>query len=551
LSDKHILLCRTTCSSTIPALNVCSMVLELVNITKKFGGHPVLENVSLQVKAGEIHGLVGLNGSGKSTLLNILFGSRIIAETGGFSGSFLLEGKSCRFSQPCQAVRCGIGMVHQEQALIPDLSIAENIRITREPVHRFNRILPRVLSPINTAAMEDQGSRALARLGIIGYSAQQTGTLPLTIRQFIEIAREISRDDLKLLLLDEPTAVFSRDDTVRLQSALRELAGKGVAILFVSHRLEEIVNICDRLTVLRDGRISAQLQGDELSPSTISQALMPHDVIKTRKSSCINRSSARLSIRNFQVEMPGDELKDLDLTIRSAEIFGLTGLSGSGHNSLAKGVMGLCHRSGDVELVELDGTPLPLSPQYTARQMLHAGFFFLSEERQKNGLLLQHSIRDNIVFSSLHVAGKFARTNRLLRGAFPDKKIITEHANRCVRKFSIGCRDIHQKVSELSGGNQQKVCMAHALTLAPSVLFINEPTRGVDIAAKEIILEQIITTSREHGTTIIVSSSELDELRRICDRIGVLYKGNLQAILAPNTEESIFASAVMGEWRQA
>ena len=520
-------------------------MLELVNITKLFGKHIALDGVNLQVEAGEIHGLVGLNGSGKSTLLNILFGNRIITETGGFSGSYYLGGKSCKFKHPHQAVAKGIGMVHQELALIPELSAAENILLTREPVYGSGHLLPRALSPVNAKRLRQRADDTIKKLGIDLGTQTSVVTLSLNLKQFIEIAREVSRDQLRLLLLDEPTAAFNTADVVQLQKVLRDLAAKGVAIIFVSHRMSEILTTCDRVTVLRDGKVSGRLNRDELSPAAITGAMVPHDIIKIRKAPVTTRSAPRFRIRNFRVKMAGDELRGIDLAIQPAEIFGLTGISGSGRNSLGYGIMGLCASSGHLQLNNKD--ICITSPE----QMLRSGFFLLPEERQKMGLLLNHSIRDNISFSPFHTAGRFTPKTGGLRRFFPDTRAISVHADQCIRTFAIGCRDSLQKTSELSGGNQQKVCMAHALTLAPQVLFINEPTRGVDIAAKEIILEQIIATSRMHSTTIIISSSELEELRRICDRIGVLYKGRLQAIFPPETSDTDFAGVMMGEGSEA
>lgn len=521
-----------------------TIVLELLGITKKFARHTVLDDVNLKVKAGEIHGLVGLNGSGKSTLLNILFGSRTIVETGGFSGSYLLDNKPCNFSHPSQAVQCGVGMVHQEQALIPALSVAGNIQINREPVHNFSfRFLPRTLSPIDTRKMHRLAAKTLQQMGIKGCEEKPVGTLSLNIKQFVEVARELSREDLRLLLLDEPTAVFCSRDVAQLQTSLRELACKGIAILFVSHRVEEIVATCDSVTVLHDGKVSVQLKGSELTAATITGSMIPKGIVKTLKTPRNNTSSPRVSVRNFHVQTIGDELSGVNLDVYPGEIFGLAGLSGSGRNSLGYGIMGLRQSRG---VLLMDGKKISI---HSPTQMLHAGFFLLPEERHKLGLLLNHSIKDNIAFSSLYVNSKFTTKGKLLDLIFPNSSNISDHARQCVQQFSITCRDIRQKVAELSGGNQQKVCIAHALTLAPSILLVNEPTRGVDVAAKEKILEQIITTSRIHGTSIILSSSELDELRRICDRIGVLYKGKLQTILSPDTDEVVFASAMMGEMR--
>lgn len=517
-------------------------MLHLVNITKKFGRQVALQSIDLRIAEGEIHGIAGANGSGKSTLLNILFGSPVIVKTGGYQGQIYLQGRHCTIKSPQSAILSGIGMVHQELAIIPEMSVAANITMTREPVHPLSRkFIGRDFSLIDTKQCEINAAASLATLGLSLTVQQKTGQLPLALKQFIEIAREISRNDLKVLLLDEPTAVLNDSDSALLLDSLRDLAKKGVSIIYVSHRLNELFRLCDNLTVLRNGIISSKFKNLEFDQEAVTESMIGDTITCSRKNNHYKARDTIVRLRNVSVKMPGEAIKNLDLDIERGEILGLISLSGHGKMALGPGMMGQFATSGSITINDrLVADPTPAS-------MIAQGIFMLPEDRRRAGLLLQRSIAENITFSAPHTSRRFFRRFFFSPIWFPDKEMMREYAEECIKSLEITCTGVSQKVYELSGGNQQKVCIARALALEPEILFVNEPTRGVDLNAKERILDLLLCTNEKKGTTIIIASSELDELKRICNRIAVLYCGNLFTVLSPATDDKTFIQAMSGE----
>lgn len=517
-------------------------MLHLKNICKQFGRHSALKAINLRIAPGEIHGIAGINGSGKSTLLNILFGSPVIAETGGYGGDIILQGTSCCMQSPRAAIAAGFGMVHQELAVVPEMTVADNISITREPVFpKSAKYFGNDFALIDTRRSHLQVRETLKMFGIELNPGHLAGQLPLNMRQFIEIAREISRDDLKVLLLDEPTAVLNSGDATLLLQTLKIIARRGVAIIYVSHRLDEFFALCDNLTVLRNGEVSGQFTRSEFSHRAVTACMTGGSVVLSRKSANLPSRNTILSLQNFSVPMPGERLQSLTLDINQGEIFGITSISGHGKMAVGPGIMGLHPASGEVFIKGKRATRLD-----PATMMGH-GVFMLPEDRRQSGLLLDQSITENIVFSARQCGRRFLRHIPYMPLHFPDHRQSNRYARECVDALQISCTGISQMVRELSGGNQQKVCIAKALAMQPEILLAGEPTRGIDLGAKELILDMFIAMNRDQGTTVLIASSELDELRRICDRIAVLYKGRLLAILAPDTAESAFVLAMSGE----
>lgn len=517
-------------------------MLQLANITKKFGRHTALQSIDLRIAEGEIHGIAGANGSGKSTLLNILFGSPVIAKTGGYQGKIYLRGRHCKIKSPQSAILSGFGMVHQELTIIPEMSVAANVTITREPVHPCSgKLFGRDFSLIDRAQCEVNAATSLATLGLSLRVQQKTGQLPLAIKQFVEIAREISRNDLKVLLLDEPTAVLNSGDSAILSDTLRILAKKGVSLIYVSHRLDELFRLCDNLTVLRNGRISRQFSRLEFDQEAVTESMIGDAITSSRKNSRRNTSDIIVRLRDVSVKMPGEAINNLDLDIERGEILGLISLSGHGKMALGPGLMGQSAISGSITINNRQiAAPDPAS-------MIAQGVFMLPEDRRRAGLLLQRSIAENITFSAIHCSHRFLRRFLFSSVCFPDREMMREYAEECIKSLEITCTGPSQKVYELSGGNQQKVCIARALALEPEILFVNEPTRGVDLNAKERILDLFLSTNERKGTTIVIASSELDELKRICNRIAVLYCGRLCTILSPAADDKTFIRGMSGE----
>jgi len=517
-------------------------ILEIKNLSKRYNGIPALTNISLSVKAGEIHGIVGANGSGKSTLLNILSGSPLIRETGGYHGEISFAGNRVNLKNCAEAIRMGIGMVHQEFALLPDLTIAENIKLSREHTHKFtDRLFGPKYSFIDRKRNDESAARILQKLRLHLDVDVKIINLSTNTRQFVEIARVIDRTDLKLLLLDEPTAVLSRDDGLNLIAVFREMAQNGLGILFISHRLEEMQQICDRVTVFRDGAIVSSYEQGEISIKNLARDMIGHTVHKATAPKREIKARPAISFQQFSVKMPGEEINGLDLTVFEGEILGLTSLSGHGKLALGYGVMGMYPTGGEViyENKKID--------RMDAKANILNGIYVLPDDRQALGILPEHSLADNIIFTGNQIKNLFSINFGRPFSGFIDRKKANAHVHQLVRNFEIKCASLKQKSKELSGGNQQKVCIARALTLNPKLLIVAEPTRGIDISAKEKILQMLLDINRTNHTTIVIASSELDELKRVCDRIAVMVDGKIFKILLPDASETEFGLALAGE----
>ncbi len=520
-------------------------MLQIKNVSKEYGGNSVLRGVSLSVKPGEIHALVGENGAGKSTLMNILFGMPVIHETGGFAGEIWLKGKLAEIESPKHAMEAGIGMVHQEFMLLPGFSVAENVKLNREPTKSnwLSRISGKKLDTLDFDKIGTDTRRALDKIEMgIDEWLPMVG-MPVGHRQFIEIAREIDKRDLSVLVLDEPTAVLTETEASTLLSVLKKLADSGIGVLFISHRLEEVCEVADTVTVLRDGETIATMPASETKLETIAEMMVGRkiDRPKAAESGRTRDAGNILEIRDLCVDMPGEYVNSANLTVRRGEILGIGGLAGHGKLGVANGIMGLYPSSGTVVC---DGKEIPLN---NAQEALEAGLVFLSEDRRGVGLLIDESIEDNIALASMISKRKFLKRIGPLPISILDRKSIREHAGEMISLLEIRCTGPKQSVSRLSGGNQQKVCVAKAITMQPRVLLVSEPTRGIDIGAKERVLGMIKRLNREKGITVIMISSELQELRSMCDRIAIMYKGRISGILDPDAPDAEFGFCMAGK----
>jgi len=503
-------------------------LLQLNNITKRYGSSPALKSVNLDLMPGEIHGLVGENGAGKSTLLKILLGNSEIAKTGGFSGSIYWQGKPVHISGPREAAGLGIGMVHQEFSLIPDFDAARNISMGRENLHPWTRtLLGSELALIDRREELLTAEKALRNLGLTLNPGLKVARLPASVKQMIELARECSREDLKLLILDEPSSSLGEEDAGRMLQVLKRMAERGISVLLVSHRLQEICSICQRITVLRDGEVAARFDSSDADYdlNDIIRAMLGRDIIQQRYREPLTAGPTILSLRGFSVDMPGEELHDLDLDVMEGEIIGLTGLSGHGRSAVGNGLMGLFPVKG---AARLDG--IQLDPGHSP-ETISQGLYLLPDERRMSGLLLEQSVLMNIIFASMQQNGRFLKPFPVPALRWMDRRSAVEWTRKMISAFDIRCQSIHQPVHALSGGNQQKVCLARALSLSPRVLFIHEPTRGIDIGAREIILKTLVNMNQEQAITLVCASGELSELATICDRIAVFESGRLTHII--------------------
>ena len=519
-------------------------VLEMTDISKEYYGNRVLKNVNLQVEPGEIHALVGENGAGKSTLMNILFGMPVIHETGGFEGEIKIDGQPAMIDNPYKAMDYGIGMVHQEFMLIPGFTVTENIKVGREITNPtfLSKVFGKDLETLDIEKMRRDARVALDTIGLNIEEYVQVAGLPIGYMQFVEIAREIDKTGIKLLVFDEPTAVLTESEADRLLEIVQLIASKGIGIVFITHRLDEVMAISDRLTILRDGEVVATLNAKDTTVERVAELMIGRKVEKLIEGMGDHRvlsdADIALSLRDFYVDMPGERVKGVNLDIRNGEIFGIGGLAGQGKLGIPNGIRGIYDSEGTVELFgkELDLTKLG--------EALRNGIAFVSEDRRGVGLLLDESIEFNVVFSAMQIKGDFLI--RLGPITIYDQRKAREHTLEMIKTLDIRCTGPKQLVGSLSGGNQQKVCLARALTLNPALLIVSEPTRGIDIGAKRLVLEHLIKLNREEGLTIVVVSSELVELRSMCDRIAIISGGNVAAILEPDAPDAEFGLAMAG-----
>lgn len=521
-------------------------ILELKGITKDYSGNAVLKGIDLAVKSGEIHALVGENGAGKSTLMNILFGMPVIRETGGFEGEIFIGGEKVNVDSPRRAMELGIGMVHQEFMLLPGFTVTENIKLNREVTKKnvVSHILGSQLETLDEPTMHEDSRRALEKLGLNIDETLTVAGLPVGYKQFVEIAREIDKQHIRILVFDEPTAVLTESEAEYLLAAMQKLAAAGVAILFITHRLDEVLAVSHNISILRDGEIVARMGRKEAKLEKLAELMVGRKVERAALPDRAVEPDAQeliVKIHDLSVKMPGEEVKGLNLEIRKGEILGIGGLAGHGKLGVANGVMGLYPAFGSITK---DGLSIELN---NSRASLNSGMAFVSEDRRGVGLLLDESIELNIVLTSLQVQNRF-----LLPGLIPffrlqDRKKIRSHALQLIDDLDIRCAGPEQPVRFLSGGNQQKVCLARAFTLEPEVLWVSEPTRGIDIGAKQLVLDLLVKFNREYGMTIVITSSELSELRKICDRIAIVYEGRVEGILPPDASDLEFGLMMAGK----
>lgn len=512
-------------------------------VSKEFFGNKVLDDISFSLKEGEIIGLVGENGAGKSTLMKILFGMKEIHETGGFEGSLNWKGKPVEILSPGAALQLGLGMVHQEFSLLPDFSAGENILLNREPgrTNLFCDLFGDRLEMLDRKEMKLRGQNALDQLGVSLDESVKVGSMPVGYKQFTEIARELVRDKIRLLILDEPTAVLTESEAEILLKVIRKLSEEGIGIIFISHRLEEILHVCHRLIVLRDGKKIQDRSITGVSLADVAEWMVGRDQSEQLafRPGSPEKKETILSLRNLSVEMPGEPVHDVSLSVKKSEILGIGGLAGQGKVGIPNGILRL-YPSGGTVLFNGESRE-----NKSTLDLLKAGIDFVSEDRRGRGLLLEESVEWNMGFTAMQVQGEFL-TKRFGLFSRWDKKKLRETARHYIEKLNIKCQGPEQKVKELSGGNQQKICLAKAFIRNPRLLFVSEPTRGIDIGAKKMVLETIRALNREEGTTIVVISSELEELRSVCHRIAIVNEGKIEGILPATAPSVDFGLLMLG-----
>lgn len=517
-------------------------ILKIEGLSKRFNETLALNQVDFSLRRGEIHGLVGANGSGKSTLMNILSGSSNISATGGYQGRIYIGGREAKILNYKESRAYGIGMVHQELSLFPKLSIAENIKINREHSRSFGRSLGN-FALVDKAGNERDADQALSKLGLDLEVRQELEGLSSNLRQFVEIAREIDDHKLKVLMLDEPTSSMNVEETRLLLEHLKSLAEAGISIIFVSHRLDEVQAICDRVTVLRDGELIRTYESQEIDLERIALDMIGTELVETLRGDRDQSEEDLLSFKEASSWVGEREFK-LSLDIKKGEILGITGLAGHGQEAFGHGLMGLSPMEGQVLFKGQRIRP------GDSERIYRAGIMLLPDDRKEMGLLLDRPIWENILGNGMGSRKEFLSIPALGSLSFLNYKRIFSHSEEMLENLNIKASSIHQKVGELSGGNQQKVCIARAITARPELLFVGEPTRGIDIFSKELILKMLLAMNKEEGTTILISSGEIGELKRICDRIVIMYENEIFEIFDKDFDSEEFDLAISGRRKE-
>lgn len=488
----------------LPAGAMTTPLVRLSGIRKHFGGVQALRGADLTIGAGgTVHALAGQNGSGKSTLLGVLSGQHRAD-----AGEMLLDGSPVRFASPISALKHGVAMVAQETAVAPSLTVTENILLGRQMV--------RGRGGIDWKASHGKAVAVLERLGLDYDPGAIVGRLRPDQQQMVEIGRAVCQN-AKLLILDEPTSSLTDDEVGRLFKVVRELHSEGMGVMFVSHRLSEVFGICDTVTVLRDGATVAEDSISAFTPDSLVEAMVGAGASSAR-ARVARRTHAGITGAQHRLRVRGactGPVKDVDIDVSAGEVVGLAGLVGAGRGELLEGIYGLRPlRSGSVEV---DGRQLSVR---SPRASISAGVGYLPPERKTQGLLLGMDIAANVaVTATAHEA----------RIRIPRRNREASAAESACRDMSIRTPSVRVPVSSLSGGNQQKVALARCLELQPSVLLLDEPTRGVDVKAKAE-LHEILRAAAAEGLALLVSSSEDDELLTLCDRICVMARGRVLAV---------------------
>ncbi len=476
-------------------MNVETPVLDVAAVTRRFPGVTAVDGVDFAVRAGEIHALLGENGAGKSTLIKILGGA--LRKDGGV---IRLNGEPVDFHSPSAALAAGIAVIYQELVLCPHLSVAENILMGH---------LPRTAGlAVDWPAANRRVAELLAQLGVTLPLNAPVGRLSTAQQQLVEIAKALSRDS-RILILDEPSATLGQRDLDHLFAVIRRLRGQGVAIVYISHRLEEIFAIADRVTVLKDGRLAGHWPIAEVTMQRLVRAMTGRDlgVVTGREGDAA--APVRLAVRNLSRK---GAFADVSLSLRAGEIVGIAGLVGSGRTELLRAIFGA--DQPDAGTIEVDGQPARFR---SPAQALRRGLGLLPEDRKTQGLLLDRALRENVSLASLR---RFTRFGFLRPAA--EERVVRE----LIDDLHIAARGPGQPVMTLSGGNQQKVVLARWLARRCGILLFDEPTRGVDVGAKEEIYRLIHALAAE-GAAVLIVSSELKELFAICPRILVMREGRL------------------------
>ena len=476
-------------------------ILQITHLSKSFGGIKALDDVQLTLHRGEVLALMGENGAGKSTLMKILMGLE-----SADSGEIIFEGKPHKNQDVKDTLKKGISMIHQELLVVPELTVAENIFLGRETTRRF-------LGWADDSSLYRKTEDLLTDLGVKLNPRARMKYLSVAKMQMVEIAKAIS-NEARVIIMDEPTSALSDQEVGTLFRIIKDLKGKGVAIIYISHKMEEIAQIADTITVLRDGRYITTRPAAELSRDALITLMVGREIDSLFPAATSQKGEIVLSVQNLS--SPG-RFHDISFNIRAGEVLGLAGLMGAGRTEVARAIFGLDPFStGKVRIKGEDVTIQ--SPEEAIRQ----GIGYVSEDRKGWGCIPGMSVQHTLTLSSLAA---------YVRVGFVDTKSEQATAQRIVADLRIKTAGLDQEVMQLSGGNQQKVMIGKVLLAEPEIIMLDEPTRGIDIGAKHEIYK-LIRQLTERGIAVLLISSELPEIIGLCDRVVVLSQGTQAAILA-------------------
>lgn len=492
---------------------IATPVLEMRGIGKRFNGVSALSNVDLTIYPGEVHALMGENGAGKSTLMKILAGAYIADE-----GEIHINGQPLKIANPATARQAGINLIYQELNVAPNLTVTGNIFMGSEL--QRGQFLDR-------KAMDIEAQRVLDSLGATFTAHDIVGSLSIAEQQQVEIARAL-KDNSRILVMDEPTAALSDRETERLFEVIRKLRRDGIAIIYISHRMEEIYALADRISVLRDGQYIGSLTREEISPARLVQMMVGRpmeDFYEHQRQT--HPGEVVLEVRNIS---NGRKIKPASFQLRAGEILGLAGLVGAGRTEVSRLIFGADRKvSGEVWL---NGRKLEINSPSDA---IKAGIGYVPEDRKDQGLFLEMSCRKNIALNTLKQEAK---------AGFVNWGSVNQLANKAVNDFNIRLANLELRALDLSGGNQQKLLLARWLAIKPRVLMLDEPTRGVDIGAKSEIY-RIISELAAQGVAILMVSSELPEVVGMSDRVLVMREGEIVGELDRSPGKDITQENIM------
>ncbi|MCW9687293.1 ribose ABC transporter ATP-binding protein RbsA [Proteus terrae] len=489
-------------------------LLELKDIDKSFPGVKALSGATLRIYPGRVMALVGENGAGKSTLMKVLTG--IYKKD---AGEVIYQGESCAFNGPKSSQEAGIGIIHQELNLIPELTIAENIFLGRE--------FTRAFGAIDWKKMYAEADKLLARLNLAYSSHRLVSELSIGDQQMVEIAKVLSFGS-KVIIMDEPTDALTDTETESLFSVIRELRDQGCGIVYISHRLKEIFEICDDVTVLRDGQFIGEKPVASLKEDTLIEMMVGRKLEDQYPRINIPQGKTKLNVINLS----GEDVHDVSFSLHESEILGISGLMGAGRTELMKIIYGALPKTNGT--VELDGKPCQIKKP---AEGLEQGIVYISEDRKRDGLVLGMSVKENMSLTALRY---FSRGIGVLNHKEEQLTV-----GDFIKLFNIKTPSMDQTIGFLSGGNQQKVAIARGLMTRPKVLILDEPTRGVDVGAKKEIY-QLINKFKQEGLSIILISSEMPEVMGMSDRILVMHEGRISGEFSAHnvTQEMLMAAAV-------